>query len=94
MKKDDVTIVHGGCEGADILADQAAKLLGFKTIVVLPDWKRYGRGAGPVRNKQMVDMKPDLVLVFHDSLSKSKGTKNCANLGVKACIKTLLYGSQ
>ena len=38
-----------------------------------PDWKRYSRGAGIVRNKSMVET-ADLVIIFWDGISN--GTKS------------------
>ena len=37
------------------------------------DWQRYGRGAGPIRNKQIVES-ADLVIAFWDG--KSNGTRS------------------
>lgn len=71
----DTVVIHGGCRGADQLARQAAQALGFQTIEFPARWKRYGRAAGPIRNKQMLcEGKPDLVLAFHHNLGKSRGT--------------------
>jgi hypothetical protein len=68
-------IIHGGCRGADILAGEAAKRLGVKVSVFMPDWARFGRGAGPVRNQQMLDEgNPDRILAFHNDLAHSRGT--------------------
>jgi hypothetical protein len=70
-------IIHGNAAGADTLAADVAKRHGFEVIAFPADWKRYGRAAGPIRNRQMLDEKPDLVIAFHNNLSKSKGTKDC-----------------
>lgn len=78
---DNVTIIHGGCRGLDILAKIVAKERGYKVIEVPADWKKYGPSAGPIRNRVMLDMKPDLVLFFHDDLKNSKGTKDLVNEG-------------
>lgn len=37
----------------------------------MPDWKAYGKSAGPKRNKQIVEYS-DLIIAFWDG--KSKGT--------------------
>jgi hypothetical protein len=70
----DTEIIHGGCCGADVLASVLAIRFGFKTREFPADWGKYGRSAGPVRNRQMLDERPSLVLAFHRNLSKSKGT--------------------
>lgn len=68
-------IVHGACRGADTNASLAAVELGLEARPYPARWNLYGRAAGPIRNTQMLDEEsPDLVLAFHDDLSKSKGT--------------------
>ena len=44
----------------------------IKPLVILPDWKQYNRGAGAVRNREIVDS-ADFVVAIWDG--KSKGTK-------------------
>ena len=71
-------IVHGGCRGADQIAGSLAKELGLEVRPpYYADWKQYGLAAGPIRNQEMLDQEhPDLVLAFHDDLTRSKGTKD------------------
>lgn len=88
-------IIHGAARGADTLAGFVAERIGLKVINdgkgFPADWKRYGMGAGPIRNQQMLDEgKPDLILAFHDDIKDSKGTKNMINKGVKAGKKVIL----
>lgn len=87
----DVTIIHGGCEGADKMAGEVAEFLGFKVIVEEADWKRYGLGAGPIRNKKMLSHKPDIVIAFHSNIEKSKGTKCMVKLAKKESFRTQIY---
>ena len=55
------------------------------------DWKKYGRAAGPIRNKQMLNEgKPDLVLAFHTNIENSKGTKSMIQIAKKSEIKIIL----
>lgn len=72
-------IVQGGARGADRLAEQVADDLGFVVENYPAEWDKYGRSAGPIRNREMLDTRPHLVIAFHDDLSKSKGTKDCVN---------------
>ena len=68
-------VVHGGARGADIMAGDAAVVLGIPTHVYPAQWARYGRGAGPIRNKEQYDAEqPDIVFAFHNDLDSSKGT--------------------
>lgn len=71
-------IVHGNERGADKTADFVAKSMGFQTEHIEADWDHLGNFAGPIRNRQMLDTKPDLVLAFHPDLyGRSKGTRDC-----------------
>lgn len=65
-------IISGGAKGADSTARQVAEDLGIEIVEIKPDWKRFGRGAGPIRNKTIVEQ-ADRVLAFWDGTSK--GTK-------------------
>lgn len=61
----ETTIIHGAANGADKLAGEWARHAGIKELSFPADWERYGRGAGLVRNKQMLDEgRPDLVIAF------------------------------
>lgn len=77
-----ITIVHGACKrGADDIAHRLANALGLGIERHPADWKTHGRGAGPIRNRDMVDsLDPatDLVLAFWDG--KSPGTLNTIEL--------------
>ncbi len=75
----DVIIIEGGCRGADRLSKMVAIQLSLKFIEVKAEWNKYGKSAGPIRNRKMLDMKPDIVIAFHNNIDKSKGTKDCIN---------------
>lgn len=84
-------IIHGAATGADTIASNAAKSLGIPTESYPAQWDKYGRGAGPIRNQQMLDTKPDLVVAFtHKPLSESKGTKDMITRARRAGVKTLV----
>ena len=51
----DVTIVSGGARGADTLAAGWADSLGYEYEEFPADWEKYGRGAGMIRNRWMID---------------------------------------
>lgn len=57
-------IIHGAAQGADSLAEDAAKYFGLKSDPTPADWNKYGKAAGPVRNKIMLDKEPDFVIAF------------------------------
>jgi YspA, cpYpsA-related SLOG family len=80
---DGTTIIEGGASGADAIARHGATALGFKVMTVRANWS-LGRSAGPVRNRQMLDMKPDLVLAYR--LHMSRGTTDCIEEAIKRGI--------
>ena len=82
-----VTIVSGGARGADLLGERFAKEYGFKMMRFPADWKAYGKQAGPVRNRQMLNYAKEeqgALLAFWDG--KSRGTKNMINIAKDAGI--------
>jgi hypothetical protein len=66
-------IISGGAKGADSLAEQWAREKGIETVVYKPDWAKYGRGAGVVRNRLIIE-DCDYCIAFWDG--ESKGTKS------------------
>lgn len=67
----DVVVVSGAASGADALGERWAKENGHKIERFPADWKKYGKAAGPKRNKQMAEY-ADAVVVFWDG--QSRGT--------------------
>lgn len=67
-------VIEGGCKGADRLAAEAANELGIPVKPMPAKWGLYGKAAGPIRNREMLDEKPDLVLAFHFDIAGSSGT--------------------
>lgn len=63
------TIISGGAEGVDRLAEQYADNCRISKYIVRPRYDLYGRAAPLKRNEQMVDM-ADAVLVVWDGHSK------------------------
>ncbi len=89
-----ITIIHGGCKGADSIAGYQAKQLGFQVRVFKADWNKYGKAAGPIRNKQMLDEgNPNLVVAFHNALEESKGTLDMVSQAKKAGINVIVIKS-
>lgn len=74
------TILHGGCKGVDILAHKYARERGMNVEIYHAEWDKYGKAAGPIRNKKMLDQNPHLVLAFHPDLNRSKGTMHMINI--------------
>ena len=92
-----VELVSGHAKGADLLAERFAKENDLPIHIIKTDWKTYGRAAGPIRNRQMLDYAMEelsLVVAFWDG--KSKGTKNTINtaksLGIP--VEIILFSSE
>lgn len=82
INKEDLIIVDGGAKGVDTYAAHWANNNNVQIEWYRPDWGHYGRGAGVVRNKLMVEA-CNLCLILWDGTSK--GTKN----DIELCRKML-----
>lgn len=79
-------IVSGHAKGADTLGEQYAKNNNIPLEIYPANWDKYGKAAGPIRNKQMLDEgKPDLVIAF--MAKDSRGTKNMVDQATKAGVE-------
>lgn len=72
-KQYSIVIVSGGCSGADMIGEKYAEENSFQVERYPADWDKYGRSAGPIRNRQMAEI-CDYVICFWDG--KSRGTKS------------------
>ncbi len=88
----DTTIIQGEARGADSMAKAVAEGQGKLVESYPADWSQYGRAAGPIRNKQMLDEgKPDLVLAFSHDMVNSKGTANMVMQARKRGIEVKVF---
>lgn len=71
--------IVSGChnKGADKLGIQYAIEKGFNLIKFPADWNKFGKAAGPKRNKEMAIFL-DALITFWDG--KSRGTQNMMQL--------------
>lgn len=84
-------IIEGGARGADRLSKKVGEELGFYVKEMSADWDKYGRSAGPIRNRGMLSKMPRYVLAFHDDIEHSKGTKDCINEALRRGFLVFLY---
>ncbi len=91
-KFDYYTVIIEGCaKGADSISGYIARQLSYVVLEFPANWNKYGKAAGAIRNKQMLDEgNPDLVLAFHTNIEKSRGTKNMIEQAKKRGIKVVL----
>lgn len=84
-------VVQGECRGADIMCRDEAKRRDIPVVGYPANWNKYGKSAGPIRNREMLDKHPDvdLVIGFHNNLEESKGTKDMLTEAQRREINTL-----
>jgi hypothetical protein len=80
-------VVSGGAKGADSLGESWAINNNIPVKIFKPDWKKYGKSAGMIRNEDIIK-ECDICIAFWDE--KSKGTANsifiCEKLNKKVGI--------
>lgn len=91
---EELVVIHGASKGADSMAGEAAEDLGVKVEEYPADWSKYGKGAGPIRNMQMLKQgNLDAVTAFHNNISTSKGTKDMISISEHDGIPVLVMHS-
>ena len=88
----DIEIVSDCTKVAAKLAEEYAKRLGLALKVFPADWKRYGRAAGPIRNREMLSYIMEgnpVVAAFWDG--QSKGTKNMIDQARKEDVECRIF---
>lgn len=79
-----IEIVSGNAKGADAFGEEYALKKGLKLSIFKADWKKYGRAAGPIRNREMYHYALEdhpMIIAFWDGVSK--GTKNMIDVAPK-----------
>jgi hypothetical protein len=87
------TIINGGAKGADSLAADIGRDLGFDVIAFPAEWHRFGKAAGVIRNTRMLEEGlPDLVLAFTPTcLESSPGTLDMVTKARKAGVRVIVF---
>lgn len=77
-------IIHGAAKGADTMAGAWARAHDIPVKEFPADWERYGKGAGPIRNMQMLhEGKPQLLLAFPGGSGTAHMVRIARREGVK-----------
>lgn len=79
-------LIHGAARGADSLARDWARARGVWIRSCPADWRTHGLAAGPIRNQQMLELLPDVVIAFEGG----KGTADMVRRARKAGVRCLL----
>lgn len=90
-------VVHGAAKGADTIAGEEARALGFEVRPYPAAWKTLGDAAGPERNQRMLDIEePDAVLAFtwalrrEDRPERNTGTGDMVLRAVAAGVRVTI----
>ncbi len=81
-------VVSGGAYGVDKLGMRYAKENNIECKMFLPDWDTYGKKAGILRNKDMVEYADALIGLWD---GESKGTKFTIEYAIKKGLKVHVY---
>lgn len=77
-------ILSGAARGADTLAIEYAKLRDIPCRKFPAQWRRWGRRAGMIRNREMLEH-ADALVAFWDG--ESRGTKHMIDIATEAEIE-------
>jgi hypothetical protein len=66
-------VVSGGAEGVDAIGEEWADIVGLGIRIFKANWNKYGKNAGPMRNRQMAAYADSLILIWN---GESKGSAN------------------
>lgn len=76
-------LIHGNARGADQEAGRWATDFKVPCGAVPAEWSKYGKRAGPMRNKQMLGQHIDLVLAFPGGAGTSDMKRQARRAGVE-----------
>ena len=88
LKQFDITtIVSGHAIGADRLSEQYAKENNIPTEIYLPDWNKFGKQAGFLRNTTIIE-NSEIVIAFWNNASRgtADSIKKAQNMNKKVII--------
>ena len=81
-------VVSGGAPGIDTLGEQWAEKQGIPVKRFPADWDKFGRAAGPIRNKQMAEYAEQLLACWD---GQSRGTCDMIRTARKQGLNVYVY---
>ena len=83
----DVTeVVCGDAKGVDTIGDQWAQKNTIPVTHFPANWKKFGRGAGCIRNRQMAEYGDALIAITTGSRGTANMIKEATKLGLKIFV--------
>lgn len=82
------TLISGTARGADQMAESMWEHYRLPIERYPANWS-LGRGAGLLRNEQMVDTDPDICIAFFKVGARNTGTTHCANYAQKKGVSVV-----
>jgi len=79
---DNITIIQGGARGADTLAKYWAEIRKVPCEEFKAPWHKFGRKAGMIRNKQMLNSGLDYLVAFEGGAGTNQMIRICEKAGV------------
>lgn len=77
-------LIDGTAKGVDTIAHKWALAHNIATERYKPDWAKYGRAAGPIRNREMAEEgKPDMGVAFPGGNGTYHMKKTLKEMGIK-----------
>ncbi len=80
--------VSGGAKGVDAIGEIIASEQDIPLIMFPADWNKYGKSAGPIRNKDMAKYADALIAVWD---GQSKGTRSMISCAVKEGLEVYTH---
>ena len=75
-------LIRGDASGADRLAGEWADINDVPVEAFPADWKQHGRAAGPIRNREMLARKPNLVIAFPGGRGTADMVRQAKSAGI------------
>ncbi len=81
-------IISGGAKGVDSLGEVIANMCGLPVKQFIPDWTKYGKKAGFLRNIEMAEYADALIAVWDGN---SRGTQHMIDIAKAKGLKVFVH---